>query len=107
MADTNVIRVTPEELKARAGRMESKSQEIQTKTQQMTEMVNTLTGRIWSGEAQAEYSRKFTGLQDDITKLHKMIKDQVEHLNMIANEYQRVENANKETAASLSSDIIV
>ena len=107
MASTNVIRVTPEELKSAAARMESKSQEIQTRTQQMTELVNTLTGRIWSGEAQAEYSRKFTGLQDDITKLHKMIKDQVEHLNIIANEYQTVENTNKETSASLSSDVIV
>ncbi|MBQ7613440.1 MAG: WXG100 family type VII secretion target [Butyrivibrio sp.] len=103
----NVIRVTPEELKSSASRMEAKSQEIEIKTQQMTEIANALTGRIWSGEAQTEYIRKFNGLQDDIARMHNLIKEHVEHLHMIANEYQTTENANKDTAATLSSDVIV
>ncbi|OQA24732.1 MAG: hypothetical protein BWY61_01167 [Firmicutes bacterium ADurb.Bin354] len=103
----NVIRVTPEELKTTAARFESKAQEMKTQTQQMTELVMSLTGRIWSGEAQLEYNNRFKGLEDDIMKLHKMIEEHVEHLNIIANEYQTTENTNKETASTLASDVIV
>ena len=102
----NVIRVTPEELKAAASRMETHADTMQAKTDQMYEIVMSLTGRIWSGEAQNEYTDRFFMLKENIIALHKLVNDHVDHLNMIANEYQSAENANMDVAASLSSEVI-
>ncbi len=102
----NVIRVTPEELKAAASRMETCSDALKKETDEMVEIVDTLTGRIWSGEAQKEYVSRFDSLSMDIEMLHMLISEHVEHLNTIANEYQTAENTNKEVVESLSANII-
>ncbi|WP_408070260.1 WXG100 family type VII secretion target [Butyrivibrio sp. JL13D10] len=102
----NVIRVTPEELKAAAGRMETHADIMEQKTNAMIEIIDTLTGRIWSGEAQKEYVSRFDTLELDITRLHKLVEDHVDHLNTIANEYQSAESSNMDVATSLTSDII-
>ena len=102
----NVIRVTPEELKAAAGRLDSKGTEIKALTQNMTETVLKLSGRIWSGEAQTEYVNRFKGLEADILKLNELIRKHVEDLNMVANEYQTTETKNLEEAGNLSSQVI-
>jgi WXG100 family type VII secretion target len=102
----NVIRVTPEELKSAAGRLDAKGTEVKTLTQSMTQTVNALTGRIWSGEAQNTYVSRFKGLEEDILQLSKLISDHVAHLNTIASEYQTTETRNQEQSASLSSKVI-
>lgn len=106
MAASFTIRVTPEELKASATRVEEFSGQIKNQTQQMMDIVSTLTGRIWSGEAEMEYINKFNGLNDDIARLRELIAKHVEHLYTIANEYQTAESTNKETASTLASDVI-
>ena len=102
----NIIRVTPEELKAAAGRLEAKSTEIKTLTQSKTQTVTALSGRICSGEAQNQYVSRFKGLEEDILKLHKLLQDHVTHLNTIATEYQTTETTNVEQAGNLSSKVI-
>ncbi len=102
----NVIRVTPEELKTASTRMATKADEMKKYTDLMMEIVEGLNGRIWSGEAQKEYVNRFELLKQDIYELHQDVKEHVDHLNVIANEYQSAENANKETASTLSADVI-
>ena len=102
----NVIRVTPEELKSASTRMASKSDEIKKYTDLMMEIVEGLNGRIWSGEAQKEYVSRFELLKQDIYELHGDVKEHVDHLNVIANEYQTAETTNKEAASTLAADII-
>ena len=107
MASAAVIRVTPEELKASAARMEEFAGQVKNQTQQMIEIVTSLTGRIWSGEAETQYVTKFNGLNDDIAKLVELIKKNSQNLYAISNEYQTTENTNRESAATLVSDVIV
>jgi WXG100 family type VII secretion target len=102
----NVIRVTPEELKSAAGRLDAKNTEMKGLTQNMTDTVMKLTGRIWSGEAQTEYINRFKGLEQDMLKLHELIRKHVDDLNLIANEYQSTETKNLEEAGNLSSQVI-
>lgn len=103
----NVIRVNPEDLKAAAGRLADKSAAVKNLTQNMTQKVVELTGRIWSGEAQTQYVTKFKGLEDDILRLTKLIEDNVNHLNQIAAEYQSTEATNVSQAGKLSSKVII
>ena len=73
----------------------------------MIDIVTSLTGRIWSGEAEMQYITKFNGLNDDIAKLVEIIKKNSQNLYTISNEYQTAEKTNKDTAATLVSDVIV
>lgn len=107
MANSTIIRVTPEELKSSAARVEEMAGQVKNETQQMIEIVTSLTGRIWSGEAETQYVSKFNGLNDDIARLIELVKKNSQHLYTISNEYQTAENTNKDTAATLVSDVIV
>ena len=103
----NIIRVTPEELTAAAGRMEASGSTVENMTQQMTAKVLELTGTIWSGEAQKAYMDKFKGLEADIVKLTKMVKEQSTNLRVIAAEYASTEQTNVNGAGKLSSGVII
>ena len=85
----NTIRVTPERLRTSANTFSQTANSIKSTTMRMTEIVNGLSGRIWSGEAATAYKSKFSGLQDDINRLVKLVNDHSTHLNAIADEYAR------------------
>ena len=106
MAD--VLKVTPETLRNTAGQFESQGSTIKSYTDGMTNIIaNQISADIWSGEAATAYKSKFNGLQDDITRLHKMVQDHSKKLQEIANEYINAEKQNQQASANLSSDVIV
>lgn len=104
---TGTLKVTPKELKNTASSFKSTGDQAKSLTDQMTELVNSLTGNVWSGDAASAYTKKFKGLQNDITRMHKMIAEHVNDLNTMAAEYEKTENTNKELANALASDVIV
>ena len=104
MAD--IIRVSPEKLISSAGVFETTANEVKSLTTNMTGTVQAMTGRIWSGEAQAAYTSKFNGLQGDINKLHQMIIKASTDMKTIANEFIKIEEQNKEQGSHLSSNPI-
>ena len=103
---TGTLKVTPARLRSTSESFRSTSQHIQRMTQSMTNIVNQLSGSIWSGDAADAYKRKFGQLQDDINRMVKMINEHVTDLNAMAGEYERVENANKTLVNSLKDDVI-
>ena len=103
----NIIKVTPEKLISTASQFSAAGNKVNSTTQQMTSTVKSLTGQIWTGEANTAYTTKFNGLSDDIAKMNKMIQEHVQDLQTIAKNYQAAETANTSTAQSLSSDVIV
>lgn len=99
------IRVTPEEVKSTAAQMDSKGQEITKLAANANEIVQTLSGRIWSGEAATEYTSKFNTLYNDVASVTKLISTMVQQLNTIAAEYETTESRNKEQAGSLPGSV--
>ena len=102
-----ILRVTPEKLQSTASRFESTGGTIMNLTQQMTSIVTSLSGQVWSGEAATSYVNKFNGLQDDMERIHKMVQEHSKDLQEVAQQFITAENANKDLANSLSSDVIV
>ena len=102
-----ILRVTPEKLQSTASSFESTGATIMNLTQQMTSIVTSLSGQVWSGEAATSYVNKFNGLQDDMERIHKMVQDHSKDLQEVAQQFITAENANKDLANSLSSDVIV
>lgn len=102
-----ILRVTPEKLQSTASSFEGTAGNVQNLTQQMTSIVTSLSGQIWSGEAATAYVNKFNGLQDDMDRIYKMIKEHADDLIQMAQGYAAAEAANADLANSLSSDVIV
>lgn len=100
-----ILRVTPQELVNAANEFDGTGAQIQALTQEMMELVNGMKN-IWQGQAATAYSTKFTALQDDMDKMHRMIKEHVSDLTEMANVYTQAEQSNEETSNALASDVI-
>ena len=103
---TGTLRVEPAKLKSTANNFQSTGAHIKRMTQGMTNIVNQLSGRVWSGEAAEAYKRKFQQLQDDIDRMVNMIDEHVKDLMQMDDVYVRAQTANKELANSLKDDVI-
>lgn len=101
-----ILRVTPQVLQNTAAEFSTNGGEIANLTQQMTDLVNSLSG-FWTGEAAEAFKAKFTGLADDIQKLIAMVKEHAQDLTDMADVYLKAEVSNEELIANLSSDVIV
>jgi len=104
---TGYLRVDPSVLQTTASSFEATASTVTNLTEQMTSIVTSLTGQIWSGEAATAYVTKFNGLQDDMNRIYKMIKEHSDDLISFAQQYSSAESANTELANSLVSDVIV
>lgn len=102
-----IIKVTPSTLINTATAFQTTGTQIRNLTGQMTTMVTSLSGQVWSGEAATAYKNKFNGLQDDIEKMIRMIDEHVSDLQEMARGYESAESQNESLASTLSSDVIV
>jgi WXG100 family type VII secretion target len=104
---SGILKVTPEKLLSTASSFEGTGTTVNNLTQQMTSIVTSLSGQVWSGEAATAYLNKFNGLQDDMNRIYKMIKEHSDDLSSMAKIYINEEKKNVELANSLASDVIV
>ncbi|MDO4555687.1 MAG: WXG100 family type VII secretion target, partial [Lachnospiraceae bacterium] len=98
---------TTSKLTSTANSFNSTGNQIKSLTSQMSSMVNGLSGSIWSGDASTAYKKKFNDLQDDISRMIKMVNEHVTDLNEMAKEYETAEAANIATSNALSGDVII
>ncbi len=101
-----IIKVSPEALNNTAAELSSQGSQIGSLTTQMVELVTGMNG-IWTGEASSAYVTKFTGFEDDIQKMIRMIEEHSTDLQTMAQSYMQAETQNAEISQSLSADVIV
>lgn len=101
----NIIKVEPSKLRNTASQFSTTSSQVKNAINAMTQAIGQLSGAVWSGDAATAYVNKFNGLNDEITKIDKMVQEHVKDLNDMATEYERAESENRQTASSLTSDL--
>lgn len=101
----SIIKVDPQRLRSAAGQLQSTSAQITSATNSMAQTVGTLSGAVWSGDAATAYLNKFNGLSDEIKKIDTMVKEHTDDLQKMANEYERAESANQQSANALNDSI--
>lgn len=104
---TGTLKVEAAKLTSTATSFQSTGNQIKNLTTQMTTLVTSLSGEVWSGDAATAYKNKFNGLQDDINRMIGMVNEHVTDLQAMAQEYTQAENANVAAANALSSDVII
>lgn len=100
------LRVTPEQLETAAGEFSSKGTTIGNLTSQMTQLIDGLSS-VWQGEAATAYTQKFRQLDDDISKMIRMIQEHSKDLSEMARVYREAETINQDEIAGLAGDVIV
>ena len=100
-----IIKVDTQTLKNTASDFEGKGTQIHTLTTNMLDLIKGLQS-TWEGDAFASYTGQFAQLEDDMERMHGMIKEHVADLNEMAERYEQAENANVETGSALEGDII-
>ena len=103
---TGTLNVDPAKLNSTATSFQSTGNQIKSLTTQMTTLVTSLNGEVWSGDAATAYKNKFNGLQDDINRMISMVNEHVTDLQAMAREYEQAESANMTAANALASDVI-
>jgi len=106
MAISGNLRVTPETMLSIAGQFGQSNTNVSNLTQQMMSIASELSN-TWAGEAAQSYYAKLKGLEPDVQKLIRMIKEHTDDLQNMAKAYQNAEKLNQATAASLGTSGIV
>lgn len=102
---TGTLKVTPEKLISTSSEFKSQGVKIRSLTQQMLQIVNSLSSS-WEGEAQKAYATRFKALDGDMAQIQMKINEHVTDLNEMAETYKRVETTNTTNISGLSSDYI-
>ena len=102
----NYLKVTPEKLNTVSSELEGEGTTMKGCTDRMVNLVNEISGDIWSGDAANAYRTKFTGLQDDMALLYRMVQDHVRDLQEIAANFAEAETANQEAAGALNEQVV-
>ena len=105
MAITGTLRVTPEKMITISGQFGQSNETVKNLTNSMLNIATELKS-TWGGDAANTYYGKVNGLQGDMNKLYRMIKEHTDDLMLMAKTYQTAERANQATAASLKVDQI-
>ena len=102
----NYLKVTPEKLNAVSSELEGEGTTMKGCTDRMVSLVNEISGDIWSGDAANAYRTKFSGLQDDMATLYRLVQEHVSDLQEIAANYTEAETANEEAAGALNAQVL-
>lgn len=100
------IKVSPEQLQATASEFSSQASVIANTTGEMISLVSS-SSSAWTGEAASQFVSRFGQLQDDMTRIAKMVEEYSTDLTDIANVYTTAENENAQMAQALAADVIV
>ena len=100
-----IIKVSPQTLAQTAGEFGTKATTLQGITSDMMQLITGL-GSTWGGNAAQAYLNKFTGLQTDMDRMFRMVKEHSEDLQNMATAYSNAEKANEAAAQGLSNNII-
>ncbi|MBR3600445.1 MAG: WXG100 family type VII secretion target [Lachnospiraceae bacterium] len=100
------IKTTPAALRAKANQIGESGANIKVTTGKMFTIVESITGNVWTGDAQLAYTNQFAELEDDAERMHQMTIDLETALTNIAAEYEAVEIDMQSFSQSLATEVV-
>lgn len=94
------IKVTPEKLQATAEQFATEGEQVAATTGSMISIASSLSGS-WQGAASSAYIAKLRGMEGNIQRLVRMVREHSSDLKEMAQNYERAEVQNAEAAAAL------
>lgn len=100
-----ILKVTPDKLISASTEFGSTNGQVQSVTNEMNSLVSGLSG-VWTGEAAEAFKAKFNILNDDMTRIHRMIDEHSKDLAEMARVYTDAESAAIDATNALTGDVI-
>lgn len=97
------ILVTPENLRAQAGKVDNKAQEYYSAYQALLSEVETLTSTDWTGEDAQAFLAKVRDFEPDFNKMRELMEQYATFLRQAAQNYVDTQSNIKNTIQSLQS----
>nr|WP_027871342.1 WXG100 family type VII secretion target [[Eubacterium] cellulosolvens] len=94
------IKVTPGKLQTTASQFENEGEQVAATTGAMINIATALSG-AWQGAASSAYIAKLRGMEGNIQRLVKMIREHSSDLKQMAQNYERAEAQNAEAASAI------
>ena len=100
------LKVDPAKLKSTVSDFSTQRGKIKGFCDQMMNVVNSLNGCTWSGDAQTVFCNQFRKLQQDMNDIQNKLNEHIADLLEIAANVERTENQNKTQASGLGTDFV-
>jgi len=84
------IRITPEQMRARAGEVRGQGEIFQDVINRMQNLINELQGE-WEGEASRRFADQFAGLRPSFDQMKQLIDDLGMQLDGTANAVEQLD----------------
>lgn len=101
----DIIRTTPEALRAKATQILDQGNLMKKTTDKMFDIIESINGNVWTGQTQLAYISQFGELADDATRMYEAVEALNIRLNEIADEYQKVEEDTSNIAQNLATEV--
>lgn len=92
------FRVTPKAMRDAANELETLNNKFKTEVGNLRADNQTL-GRQWEGDARTKFNEEFSKDTEKFDKFHEGIQKFIQQLRKNADEYDKVENKNRDIAA--------
>ncbi len=81
------IRITPDQMRARAGEYRNQADAIQEITRKLDNLLQVLQGE-WEGQASRDYATTYTNLRPSFTKVEDLTRQIADALDKTANKFE-------------------
>ena len=105
-ATEGTLTVTPQKLISTSVQFGDCGKQLQTVTQNMLDIANTLKGS-WQSPAAEKYYSKMTELEPIVTKILGMVTEHADELKQIGESYDRADADSSTAASALNTSTIV
>lgn len=95
------IKVTPENLRAQAAKVDQEAQNYYNEYRGLLTDVGTLTSSDWTGEDANAFRDKVNNFEPDFNKMKELMNEYANYLRQAADNYQNTEENVKNTIKSL------
>lgn len=95
------IKVTPENLRAQAAKVDQEADNYYREYKGLLTDVGTLTTSDWKGEDATEFQNKVNNFEPDFNKMKQLMNEYAEFLRKAADNYQNTQTNVKNTIKSL------
>lgn len=100
-----MLKVTPEQLKSKAGEIQKQINSFENSWNQITQIIQNSKG-YWVGDASNAHQKAYKDCQNDVQRIIKRLKEHPQDLMEMAGVYESSEQTAVSLAQALPADII-
>jgi len=101
------LKVTPDQVRSKAGEIEKQRAVLENMMQQMKQQVNKLPAEFWKSRSGTEYGARYDSVQKNCSRALEVLMNHMRNLREAAQTYDRVEQTQLQAVGRLSTQDVM